>query len=111
MPPPPPPPGAGYVKTSVKAKKEERSSSPSATPTAEDQESNMSVNTVESRGHLRVKTEKGRTHICSHIRYAQLLYIWTCIASGSGGEIVVQLVVTTMLCFLARWIQGDVRGD
>ena len=60
---------------------------------------------------LRVKTEVGRTHICSHIRYAQLLYIWTCIASGSGFEIIVQLVIATIFCFLARWLECGVRRN
>jgi len=60
---------------------------------------------------FRVKTEVGRTHICSHIRYAQLLYIWTCIASGSGFEIIVQLVIATIFCFLARWLECGVRRN
>ena len=57
---------------------------------------------------LRVKTEVGRTHIGSHIRYAQLLYLWTCIASGSGCKIIVELVVMTMFCFRGRWLECGV---
>ena len=60
---------------------------------------------------LRVKTKVSRTHICSHIRYAQLLYLWTCIAIGSGCEIIVELIVTTMFCFLGRWLECCVRKN
>ena len=60
---------------------------------------------------LRVKTKVSRTHICSHIRYTQLLYLWTCIASGSGFEIIVQLVIATIFCFLARWLECGVRRN
>ena len=50
---------------------------------------------------LRVQQEVGRPHICSHIWHMKLLYLWTCIASGSGCEIIGKLAVTRLCCFLA----------
>ena len=60
---------------------------------------------------LRVKTEVGRTHICSHMRRVKLLYLWKCIAGGSECEIIVEFVVTRLCCFLARWMKCGVRRN
>ena len=46
-----------------------------------------------------------------HIRYVQLLYLWTCIASDLRREIIVERVVKTMFCFLERWLECCVRNN
>ena len=67
-----------------------------------------SIQTLYKGNHKERSHEMTSNHICSHIRYAQLLYIWTCIASGSGCEIIVQLVIATILCFLVRCLECGV---
>ena len=57
----------------------------------------------------RVKTEKRRGRICSHIRHVELLYIGRGNANASGCEIIVKLVVGTMISCPARWMKSGVR--
>ena len=60
---------------------------------------------------LRVKKEVGRTHICGHIRRMKLLYLWKCIAGDSECEIIVELVVIRLCCFLARRMKCGVSRN
>ena len=57
---------------------------------------------------LRVQTVVGRPHICGHIRNVQLIYLWKCIGSGPGCEIIVQWsrrLAGTDLCSHVRNVQ------